>query len=232
MDKKNILRSIQSLIAKGDEIIDSIDLFIDGENWKKDNQSLYDCALMIRKEYIKYAGGIFIAIKKYGLNEIDESVFKPHEIKEIPGGMFVLDFIDFPETKIILEDIKRSIIDLKKELRKVAEKIPDINQGGKGLDAIGIKFDEKSFSIVLGDERGMLELEGKEFILCKFMFAKNLGEFFSWDEPFGDMESEFGEIKKKMVYDIVLRINKKIKKIASTDDELFRWKKKEIARLF
>lgn len=131
MKKDYILTEILSFIEGGDKIIESIASFVIETKRPKHggqgDQSLYESALTVEKEYIRYFEDIYAAIQKYGLNKIEESAFKPEHIDKIRGGISVVKgYINIPDTKIIFEIVKNLIINTREKLREVAKKIPEI----------------------------------------------------------------------------------------------------------
>lgn len=199
-DKKEILDEIMAFIESGDKIIKSIDSFIFETKHPmysgQGTQGLWERALTVEKEYKGYLLDISIAVGKYGLNKIEESEFKPEHIDEIRGGESVTkNFIDIPETRVIFESVKHSIIDIKEKLRKTAKKIPETKT----------EINKKLYFVDKNGD-GFLRLNGKETFICKsinkpFLLLKILLDNFGKDLKVKDVVEQMNFVWRTRISD-------------------------------
>jgi len=222
-------KSIINFIEEGDQIISLIDsFFYDEECGFKGSGNSYR-GLDIRDKYVEYVNSVYDNVKKLRLTKIEKSTFVPINVTRMPTGAFAGSFVEPKEMHNILKEIKQLIINLKKDLRVTSEKIPTIDFNIKKLDSIKISFNEEMSFVGLGNKKYYIEPGSKEFDICKFLFSKNIGELFSWDEVCDENEPDFNS---KAVYDAIRRMNDKVKMITPTDDKLFNWRNKNISRSF
>ncbi len=219
-------------VEEGDRLLDLIDSLIDEKIFAFRSPDHIFKACEIRKRCLEYINKLYSDMEKIGVGIVDRSVFRPVKFPEIYSGVTVKSYVSFEESDAILEKISRQIIETKKELRNLAEKKLELGTSTKKLNSIKIKFDETTPCIILGDKKIDIEADSHEFQICKYMFKIKPKEFCSWDEPFEDDEIELNINSKKMVRDTITRINRKIKKLVPTNDELLKLKKTSIYRQF
>lgn len=100
-----------------------------------------------------------------------------------------------------------------------------------------IKFDDAKPVIVIDGKECPLPPFKNEHYFCRAMFKYEIGEFIDWSQIYEDMSGILEKLDKKdtgkhkrSVQDAMYAVNKRIKEIVGTDDELFTWKNKSIKR--
>jgi hypothetical protein len=172
MNKEDILDEIKSFIYKGDEIIKSINLFIQETNDPKygglGSETLLEKVRIIEEEYKGYFKSINTAVKKYSLNEIEESAFKAEVIEEIRGGAsVVVNYINIQNSRVILKSVENLIMSTKKELREVAKEI-----NTKSVSPFReIKDDDTAYSFKIKERTFTFNKSTLQYWLIKYMIV-------------------------------------------------------------
>jgi hypothetical protein len=112
-------------------------------------------------------------------------------------------------------------------------------QNAMSLKGKEVEFDEALPAIVIDDEQYPLPPSKNEDYFARIMFRHRIGEFVDWSLIYATMEGVDSqrvdvenEKNKKMVRDTLNRLNKRIKELAHTEEDLFSWKNKSICRNF
>lgn len=114
---------------------------------------------------------------------------------------------------------------------------------------IGIsKISLKSVKIIYNDNEVVLKIENQkcqlppyknEHYFCRAMYEYDVNEPVDWsiiyEKMTGYYENYYGKPQKirenwRLVYDTMAALNKRIKKVANTDDDLFTWQEKTVRR--
>lgn len=222
----NQSNTIEDLIIRGINLMRLIEPAID--TYGDSNVDMSD----VRQKYNIWRIDIKDEIQRNNIDQVAASYFwQPDGVPLIDGGIEYSNFRSERSQEMLKNIYKQIGIKIGK-LRKVAKMINNTKQEKKSLSSIKIRFDEKSSLIFFDEEKYKIEPGSKEFVICKFMFTKEVGEFCSWDEPFSDKELELNTKGKKMAADAVRRINQKIQEIVPTNDKFLSWKNMNISRLF
>ena len=106
-----------------------------------------------------------------------------------------------------------------------------------GLKSVQISYDDNKPVIKIGEQNVALPPFKNEHYFCRAIFQHPTKEFIDWSIIFENMDKVLNSTNKKdstrdkrMVQDTMYAINKRIKKIVNTDDDLFSWKEKSIRR--
>jgi|GEM_PF-3217778 hypothetical protein len=99
-----------------------------------------------------------------------------------------------------------------------------------------ITFNDESARILIGEIPLQLPPFQNEHCLCRVIFKRKIHEPVDWSLVYKEMTGDIEEIadKKKMraVQDAMYALNNRVKKEANTDDSLFSWEGKSMARNF
>jgi len=137
--------------------------------------------------------------------------------------------------KTFNQSYKNFITAAKKKIEMAA--LPKSPMKKIGLISQKISFDDTKPSIIIGDKECGLPPYKNEHYFCRAIFQYPAKEFVDWSIIFESMDKVLNSVTtkdsrrdKRMVQDTMYAINKRIKEIINTDDELFSWKEKSITR--
>lgn len=134
-------------------------------------------------------------------------------------------------------------------LKETSKYLPDVlptklskeppQQNAASLKGKEVEFDENLPAILIDDKAYPLPPSKNEDYFARVMFRHRIGEFVDWSLIYATMAGVDGqrvdvenEKNKKMVRDTMNRLNKRIKELADTEDDLFSWKNKSVCRNF
>lgn len=105
------------------------------------------------------------------------------------------------------------------------------------LNSLPVKFDRKKPVLLIGVHELPLNESKPSFHVCSVMLKKKVGKWVDWgtidDAMTGSYEKTHTEKSKRtwtIYYSAIRNINKRVKKIASTDDDLFTWQYSRVKR--
>jgi len=166
-----------------------------------------------------YNKGCFVGAWK----EKDEPVAKIYTLKtkENKQEPMLLKIVEMPELKIQGVGNQREIDDISK-----------IN-----LSDNNISFDDDKAKIIIGKKECQLPAYKNEHYFCRAIFQHPVDEFVDWSIIFENMDKTLNSGNKKdstkdkrSIQDTMYAINKRIKGVVNTDDDLFTWKDKSVKR--
>lgn len=172
--------------------------------------------------------------------------------KEVNGS----DTIAEPEQQKKINDIQLYLSELKEQRKQKDEKssstkieitsIPKLEFKEtahiKNLQKINLKdtkieYDDDKAHIKINSQIVNLPPQKNEHYFCRAMFQRPEKEFIDWSIIFEDMDKILNSLNKKdaekdkrMVQDTMYAVNKRIKNVVKTKDDLFTWKEKSIRR--
>jgi hypothetical protein len=156
-------------------------------------------------------GSWAIAVCKIDENKIIESKQQPMSLK----------IIEMPELKIQGVGSQKEVDDITK-----------IN-----LSDNSISFDDDKAKIIIGKKECQLPAYKNEHYFCRAIFQHPVNEFVDWSIIFENMDKTLNSGNKKdstkdkrSIQDAMYAINKRIKGVVNTDDDLFAWKDKSVKR--
>lgn len=179
---------------------------------------------------LEYDGYVIINNKLVQLNDDIRKKLKKEKIsyakqqdtyKEIKQQALQIEITKIP--KIELNDLANQ------------KKINNINK----TDLLGqnILFDDEKVQILIGNKNCQLPPYRNEHYFCRAIFQHPINEFVDWSIIYENMDKVPEGInktesrkEKRAVQDTVYLLNKRIKKVINTEDNLFTWKEKSIKR--
>lgn len=126
------------------------------------------------------------------------------------------------------DDVKKMEILHKYEDRKTPKKI---------LKNSVVKFDDTMPAIFVDEVEIPLPEYGKEHYFCRAVWKRKANEATDWSKIYNDMEGKNADFLPdkqlwRYVYDAKNDVNKRVKDIAGTTENLFDWNEKTIKRLY
>ncbi len=115
--------------------------------------------------------------------------------------------------------------------QKEAKDINKINLSGNT-----ILFDDDKAKIIIGNKECQLPAYKNEHYFCRAIWQHPVNEFVDWSIVFENMDKTLNSNKKgtekdkRSVQDTLYAVNKRIKDVIHTEDDLFAWKEKSIKR--
>ncbi len=107
------------------------------------------------------------------------------------------------------------------------------------LKSMGIKYDDDKALLYIGTQNCQIPPYKNEHFLCRAMYEYRASEPIDWSKIYegivGYYKAFFGKPPAtrenwRVVYDAMDALNKRIKEVCNTDDELFTWQEKTIKR--
>jgi len=149
---------------------------------------------------------------------ITKSVTAQQTIKQTP---IELKITEMPELKI-------QGISNQKEVEDIAK---------TNLSGNTISFDDDKAKIVVGNKECQLPAYKNEHYFCRAIWQHPVNEFVDWSIVFENMDKTLNSGNKKdstkdkrSIQDTMYNLNKRIKSVIDTDDDLFTWKERSIKR--
>lgn len=198
--------------------------------------SVYHSTIKIQPESDDYArfNQQFIKLS----NLIDENfIFDPIHNKNYRLLLPSLKINDYNKWVKLRFEIIDSANLLESELNKLIEKHIKAKISVSGVIP---KYDIKRQSIFFGEHQIILERDSLEHAFCDVLFNQmKSGQSMSWDEFWEKMcgaleiAEQASMVQRKQIYDLHLRLNKKIKsKLKNKDAIISTWKNSNIIRNF
>lgn len=148
----------------------------------------------------------------------------------------------FISTKSARQTVKQAPLELKitemPELKiqgisnqKEAENITKTNLSGNT-----ISFDDDKAKIAIGNKECQLPAYKNEHYFCRAIWQHPVNEFVDWSTVFENMDKTLNSNKKgtekdkRSIQDTMYAVNKRIKDVINTEDDLFTWKERSIKR--
>ncbi len=107
------------------------------------------------------------------------------------------------------------------------------------LRAASIELDDNNSSIKIDRKAIPLPPYKNEHFFCRAIFQHPVNEFVDWSIIFESMDKALNSVTKndsekdkRMIQDTMYAVNKRIREVFNTDDDLFTWKEKAIKRNF
>ncbi len=107
------------------------------------------------------------------------------------------------------------------------------------LKTLGVKYNDEKAILEIGSQKCQIPPYKNEHYLCRAMYEHGVSEPIDWSSIYQKMtgyyEAYYGKPQNsrenwRIVYDAVDALNKRIKEIANTNDDLFTWQEKTIKR--
>ena len=100
-----------------------------------------------------------------------------------------------------------------------------------------VKFDDTIPAIFVDEVEIPLPEYGKEHYFCRAVWKRKAKEAIDWSKIYNDMEGKNADFLPdkelwRYVYDAKNDVNKRVKDITGTTENLFDWKEKTIKRLY
>lgn len=126
------------------------------------------------------------------------------------------------------DDVKKIEILHKYEEKKALKKI---------LKNSVVKFDDTIPAIFVDEVEIPLPAYGKEHYLCRAIWKRKAEEAIDWSKIYNDMEGKKADFLPdkelwRYVYDAKNDVNKRVKGITGTTEDIFEWNKKSIKRRY
>lgn len=107
----------------------------------------------------------------------------------------------------------------------------------KSLRSSVIRFDDTIPAIFVDEVEIPIPEYGKEHFFCRAMWKRKQSEAIDWSKVYNDMENKNADFLPdkelwRYVYDAKNDVNKRIKEITKTTENLFDWKEKTVKRLY
>ncbi len=120
---------------------------------------------------------------------------------------------------------------------EILHKYEDRKSPKKTLKNSVVRFDDTIPAIFVDEVEIPLPEYGKEHYFCRAVWKRKVNEATDWSRIYNDMDgkdADFLPDKKlwRYVYDAVNDVNKRVKDIAGTTENLFVWNEKTIKRLY
>jgi hypothetical protein len=188
----------------------------------------------------------FIIGPKLSWDEVRPSLYKVHS--DITNLCNIAD--DFAEmtdeekkleeiTNLISQQRTQSVPTKKDDIKKmeILHKYEDKKLPKKTLKNSVVKFDDTIPAIFIDEVEIPLPEYGKEHYFCRAVWKRKANEATDWSKIYNDMEAKNADFlpDKKLwryVYDAKNDVNKRVKDITGTTENLFDWNEKTIKRLY
>lgn len=129
---------------------------------------------------------------------------------------------DLYRVKNLIDKLLRSTVKIKK-----------VSKSKVKLKSVEIKFDDDKAIIKIGNQDCQLPPFKNEHSFCRAMFQFPIKEFADWSiiyEKYEGKESNDPKKNKRTIQDAMYAVNKRIKGVINTSDDLFTWEEKSIKR--
>ncbi|KKU19344.1 MAG: hypothetical protein UX30_C0014G0004 [Candidatus Saccharibacteria bacterium GW2011_GWA2_46_10] len=154
------------------------------------------------------------------------------------------DSVDLMRPDLYIEIIKPAFDQLC-EFHKIftdgRERVKDKtdNTNSIELKSLGVKYDNEKAILEIGNQRCQLPPYKNEHYFCRSMYEHGVSEPIDWsviyEKMTGYYEAFYGKPQRtrenwRLVYDAMEALNKRLKELTGTKDNLFSWQEKTIKR--